>query len=261
MKKYLLIAFLFASFIGKAQYSGDKDLSLRAIKSLSTDSLFVYRDTTIAVLDLSYHQWSSDGATWRKSYTLGDRYLRISNNAKNTWATIDLYDRYWVNSGSTIYNNQTYGTRVLIDTTNVTGNFDLYVRGNTSSKQYFLRGDTLSLKNVYSGSGVNGYVLTKNGSTATWQPQSGSGGSTARNVGVDGVGVFEDSLLTELQFRNIAPLDTTINVMLEDSTIYISWDGTGRVLTAGIGLSEDGVVTLTTLVQVSPTILEAHTLI
>lgn len=239
MKKYLLIAFLFISYLSHAQI-GDKDISLRAIISLSTDSLFIYRDTIISVLDLSYNEWSSNGSTWRKNYVLGDRYMRISNDAKHTWVTIDLYDRYWVNSGSTIYNNQAYGTKVLIDTTGVIGNYDLFVRGNTSSKQYFLRGDTLSLKNVYAGSGVNGYVLTKNGSTATWTPQAGSSGNTARNVGVDGYGVFEDSLSTELQFRNIASADTSINVTLEDSTIYISWDGTGRVLTAGVGLSGGG---------------------
>lgn len=227
-----------SSYNGYSQ--GDYDKILKARDTLFTQGEFTYRDTTIDVLDLSYHLWSADGVTWRKNYVLGDRYVKFSNDVKNTYATIDLFDRYWVNSGTSIYNNQTYSTTVLIDTTGVTTTSKLWVNGNMSATDYYYGATRMSLINLFSGAGNDGYVLTRNGNTAQWLPMAGDGGSTARNVGTEGYGVFEDSLLTELQFRNIASADTFMELSLSDSNIYLSWDGSGRILTAGVGLSGGG---------------------
>jgi len=220
---------------------GDYDKTLKARDSLFTQGQFVYRDTVIPVLDISYHLWSADGITWRKNYVNGDRYVKLSNDVKNSYGTIDLLEKYWVNSGATIYNNQSYATKVFIDTMGVTTDSKLWVNGNLSATDYYYGNTRMSLTNIYSGTGTDGYVLTKNGDVAQWLPSAGGGGgSTARNVGMGGYGVFEDSLLSELQFRNIASNDTFIDVSLEFATIKLGWDGSGRQVIAGNGLSGGG---------------------
>lgn len=69
---------------------------------------------------------------------------------------------------------------------------------------------------------------------------AGGGFYTARNVGIDGYGVLQDTTGNDFKFRNIATQDTFINVVLADSTLYLSWDGSGRRITAGIGLNGGG---------------------
>lgn len=169
----LLTVVIIVLWASKGYSQGDYDKTLKAKDTLFTQGKFSYRDTIIPVTDLSYHLWSANGVTWRKNYVLGDRYIKFSNDVKNTYGTIDLFDRYWVNSGSTIYNNQTYATTVFIDTMGISTPSKLWINGNISATDYYYGATRMSLLNIFSGAGTDGYVLKKNGNVAQWLPEAG----------------------------------------------------------------------------------------
>ena len=232
MKKLFFILLAFASITTFAQ-QGDYDTKQRASYAIQTDSLFIYKTDTIPVTDITYHEWSADGLTWRKTHVITDRYLRISNDVKETFAIIDLMGLYpyWLQDGNTIYNNPAYSNSVLVD---------VLTSGNIIADYYFLGADSLSLLNINSGTGTDGYVLVKVGNNAEWQPVASGGGNIARNVGTLGYGVLNDTIGGDFKFRNVASIDTFINVTLQDSSIIVGFDGTGRKVNAGIGLSGGG---------------------
>ncbi len=68
-------------------------------------------------------------------------------------------------------------------------------------------------------SGGNGFVvitpdpITLDVTGTAWSQFSGGGQITASNIGVGGVGVFINKVGNDLQFKNIAAADTTINVV------------------------------------------------
>jgi len=232
MKKLIFIAFMLLSVCVLAQdRNGDYDVSIHARDLLEVDAdTMVSNDTTIHLMDLAYLEWSSDGVTFNKTYTLNDTWMRYSGYNKTSWDTIRFALNLWEVSGDSV---------ILVDDRIVYN--DSIFANFIKSELYFLGDDTLSHENLYNGgNAVSGYVLTYSGDTAIWLPSSTGNRNTARNVGVDGYGVFQDSLLSELQFRNVASADTFIGVTMSDSTIYFTFDGEGRKVIAGIGLSEGG---------------------
>jgi len=234
MKKFVFLAmFVFLSISMIAQ-TGQIDSKIRAKKNLVTDSIFTYRDTIIPVTDVAYIEYSTDGVVWTKDPT-NAQYMRISVDVKNTWNQIDMdaFNVYWEIVGDSL---KPVGAYLLVG--------DSIYGGVVNSDLYKLSGDTLSLDNLYTGgNSVNGYVLTYNGDNAYWTAlPSFAGNAHGRNVGVDGYGVYHDTIGSELQFRNVASGDDFIDVSLVDSTIYFSWDGTSRTIFAGVGLSGGGVL-------------------
>lgn len=227
----LLLTALFISSIAIGQTRlGDYDVSIHAKEVLEIDAdSVVVQDTSTFPLDMSYIRWSADGAVFRKNYILGDTWMEHSNTSKTSFDTIRFALNLWEVSGDTVK---------LVDDKIVYN--DTIIGDYVQSIVYFLGTDTLSLTNMYSDDGVDGYVLTRDGSTAIWQPSATGNRNTARNVGIAGYGVFQDSLSSELQFRNIASADTFINFSLSDSTIYATWDGEGRNIIAGTGLIGTG---------------------
>ena len=55
--------------------TGDYDQTLRARDTLFTDYHFVYRDTVIPVLDITYHEFSSDSLNWHKAWEIGRAHV------------------------------------------------------------------------------------------------------------------------------------------------------------------------------------------
>jgi len=91
MKKLLTILFTLLATITFAQNVGDYDVVQRARDTLITDSLFKYQGVLIPVLDITYHEFSTTTPyVWKKEYVEGDRYMRFSNDVKETWYIMDL---------------------------------------------------------------------------------------------------------------------------------------------------------------------------
>src|SRR5690606_33568761 len=117
-----------------------------------TDSLFKYQNELIPVLDLSYHEFSVDGITWRKYYTLADRYIRLSNDVKKTWTIVELARQYWSYAGdSAIMVNTDYANRILVDTITAPSNFGAWINGDISGDYYYIGEDSLTHTNMYNG--------------------------------------------------------------------------------------------------------------
>jgi len=83
----VIFALLLFSGIVNAQVV---ERSVEAIEYLQTNYEMIYQGVHIPMLDISYHEWSSDSVTWRKNYVDGDCYLRISNDVKDTWVGINM---------------------------------------------------------------------------------------------------------------------------------------------------------------------------
>jgi len=239
------IIWLVTALNGSTQVS-TLDHNVRATDTLETQNVFIYQDSIIPVLDISYHEWSADGVTWRKNFVSGDSLLRISNNVKNDWVVLDYKNGvtpYWILDGlGNLYTNGELVTNnVGIDTTG--NDFKLDVNGDINMWGYpFISGDSLALDNIYNGaSGQDGYVLTYSGDTAIWMPLGSGYGETniMQNVGARGVGVYDAKVDTMFNMRNIASLTNLLTVTLaSDSTIDL--DLVLKTITAGIGLSGGG---------------------
>lgn len=91
MRKLLIVLLLFISVISKGQ--GVLERTVKATEQLETGANFVYRTYDIPVLDITYHEFSSDNINWRKNYVNGDCYVRFSNTLTNTQAK---HTNWWV---------------------------------------------------------------------------------------------------------------------------------------------------------------------
>ena len=58
--------------------------SVEGIEYIQTNDELIYQGIHIPVLDISYHEFSSDSITWRKDYQPGDCYMRFANTTSNT---------------------------------------------------------------------------------------------------------------------------------------------------------------------------------
>ena len=144
---------------------GDYDQTIRARDALFTDYHFVYRDTVIPVLDISYHEFSSDSINWHKPWAPGDIYIRISNDVKNTWKVlniIDLIDPLWAHEGDNIY-NLNEGTVNVLNSLHVSDSID-------TDNFYFLNGDSLRITWLNATDGSTGDILQNIGGVAYWIP-------------------------------------------------------------------------------------------
>jgi hypothetical protein len=74
--------------------------SLEATEYLQTNDRFIYQNVHIPVLDISYHEFSADSLTWRKTYQNGDCYVRFANTTSNTTnpytSKQGYHDTWWV---------------------------------------------------------------------------------------------------------------------------------------------------------------------
>lgn len=226
-----------------ASSQGDRDITLRAQDTLITDSLLKYQNVLIPLLDVTYHEFSDDAVSWHKAFTIGDIYLRFSNDTKVSWYILDIQTN-WLNDGTNIYTNSSIlSGDVWIDTVDVSG-YKLYVNGDVNADYYFIGEDSLAVDNIFNGGdGSDGDYLQFSGDTSIWVTVApGSGENTMSNVGANGVGVYDSKLGANFQMRNVATGDTFIDVTLNapDSTIDLTWDGTGRNVLAGVGLTGGG---------------------
>jgi hypothetical protein len=92
MRKFFLITFLFISVFAQAQKTGDKTTNVTARDTLKADTEFVYRDTIIPMLDVTYHEFSVDSITWSKEGA-GANWIRFSNKNKNEWDVYSLLEK------------------------------------------------------------------------------------------------------------------------------------------------------------------------
>src|SRR3972149_159466 len=91
MKKLLTILFSLLSGSTVGPDLVDYAVVQRARDTLITDSLFKYQGVLIPVLDITYHEFSTTTPyVWKKEYVEGDRYMRFSNDVKETWYIMDL---------------------------------------------------------------------------------------------------------------------------------------------------------------------------
>jgi len=230
MKKILFLLFIFISVCSYAQKNGVYDVNIHATDSLEIDANFmVSNDTIVPILDVSYFEFSSDGVTFSKDYTVNDTWMRVSNYAKTSWDTIRIQPLLWELSGDSLKPAGDY----LIAGDSIFG-------GEINTNLFLLNGDSLTYENLPTGGGIIGYVATNNGDgTASWQPIPSGNGAYGRNVGLSGIGVYSDTIGSELQFKNIAVGDN-LSISESDSVITIDYDGSSVIVTAGTGLSGGG---------------------
>lgn len=97
MKKVLFILFMLISSLAWSQ--GFVERHLLSTEITETENSFVYRHYYIPVLDITYHEFSSDSVTWRKDYHDGDCYVRFNNYVSNQTDDSPVYhpeDKWWV---------------------------------------------------------------------------------------------------------------------------------------------------------------------
>lgn len=249
MKRLLFLLFFLPIFaIGQNRVPpstksvGDYDQTIRARDTLFTDYHFVYRDTVIPVLDISYHEFSSDSINWHKPWVTGDIYIRISNDVKNTWKVLNilsLSDPLWArDSIGGIYNfANDYDVHVMND---------LNVEDSINTNNfYFLDGDSLKITWLNATDGSTGDILQNINGVAYWMPITSvfdsAGFYDAQNNNIGGVGVWDVTSENVFYFRGIDGSDC-ITAILDDATnrIVIAFDPTCLSVTAGIGLSGGG---------------------
>lgn len=249
MKRLLFLLFFLPIFsFGQNQVPpstksvGDYDQTIRARDTLFTDYHFVYRDTVIPVLDISYHEFSADSINWHKPWVAGDIYIRISNDVKNTWKVLNilsLSDPLWArDSIGGIYNfANDYDVHVMND---------LNVEDSINTNNfYFLDGDSLKITWLNATDGSTGDILQNINGVAYWMPITSvfdsAGFYDAQNNNIGGVGVWDVTSENVFYFRGIDGSDC-ITAILDDATnrIVIAFDPTCLSVTAGIGLSGGG---------------------
>lgn len=248
MKRLLFLLFFLPIFaIGQnkvppsTKSRGDYDQTLRARDTLFTDYHFVYRDTVIPVLDISYHEFSSDGNSWHKPWVEGDTYIRISNDVKNTWKVlniIDIVDPLWArDSVGGIYNLNPGDVHIM-------NSLEVEDSINTNNF-YFLDGDSLRITSLNARDGTSNQILTNINGVAYWMnpafPDS-LGLYFAQNVNIGGHGVFEEQNASYFLFRGVDVDSSFLAISLDNPTnrIVIAFDPTKLSVTAGIGLSGGG---------------------
>lgn len=257
MKRLLFLLFFLPIFaIGQNQVPpstksrGDYDQTLRARDTLFTDYHFVYRDTVIPVLDISYHEFSSDGNSWHKPWVEGDTYIRISNDVKNTWKVLSIMalldttggggECLWArdaNGGIYNYRND-YDVHVM-------NSLEVEDSINTNNF-YFLDGDSLKITWLNATDGTTGDILQNINGVAYWIPITSvfdsAGFYDAQNANIGGVGVWNNTSENVFYFRGIDGDDACITALLDAATnrIVVAFDPTCLSLTAGIGLSGGG---------------------
>ena len=248
MKRLLfLLLFLPIFAIGQNQVPpstksvGDYDQTIRARDTLFTDYHFVYRDTVIPVLDISYHEFSADSINWHKPWVTGDIYIRISNDVKNTWKVlniIDIIDPLWArDSVGGIYN-------LNLGDVHIMNSLEVEDSINTNNF-YFLDGDSLRITSLNARDGTSNQILTNINGVAYWMnpayPDS-LGLYFAQNVNIGGHGVFEEQNASYFLFRGVDVDSSFLAISLDDPTnrIVIAFDPTKLSVTAGIGLSGGG---------------------
>lgn len=248
MKRLLfLLLFLPVFAIGQNQVPpstksvGDYDQTIRARDTLFTDYHFVYRDTVIPVLDISYHEFSADSINWHKPWVTGDIYIRISNDVKNTWKVlniIDLIDPLWARDGDNIYNLND-GTVNVVNSLHVSDSID-------TDNFYFLNGDSLRITWLNATDGSTGDILQNIGGVAYWIPLTSvfdsAGFYDVQNINSEGIGVWNNTNENIFYFRGVDVDSSFLAIDLNDEnhTIVIAFDPTNLSVTAGIGLSGGG---------------------
>ena len=243
--KYILATLLVMLSIVSVAQVGKYEPNLHARDTLETDANFIVAmDTLVPILEVSYHQWSADGVTWSREYTLGDRYIRLSNDVKHTWVEVDLLDRYWVlGTDSAIYVNTDYANRILVDTTSAPENFNIFTTGDIGGDYFFLGADSLTHTNMYNGGvGSDGYILTFSGDTAIWQPIGSGFGEVniMQNAGTRGMGVYDNKVDSMFNMRNIASSTSMLTVTLNEADSVIDLDLALKTITAGTALTGGG---------------------
>ncbi|ANS04919.1 hypothetical protein [uncultured Mediterranean phage] len=212
--------------------TGDYDVNITAKDTLETETEFVYQDSVIEVLDLTYHEFSVDSVVWTKDHT-GANWVRFSNKHKTDWwvLPISVFTQYWTVSGDT-----------LTPSVNILVGLDSLYSATINAQTYYVDGDTLSITNIYPGDGSDTYVLTFEGDSAVWKPLGTGYGETniMNNAGLRGVGVYDSKVDTMFNMRNIASLDPILIVTLDAADSVIDLDLALKTITAGVGLTGAG---------------------
>ena len=220
---------------------GQIDDVMHATDTTITDNVFEYHDTIIPVLDLTYHEFSSDKISWHKQYALTDNYVRFSNDVKNSWWVLDLRDDpplWLISSDSSAYLNPDKNVDTVL--------FDVPITStsNIDAAYYFI--NSLSLTNIYNGDNnpiQDGYILVHRGDTARWEPAAAGVGQTnlAANVGTRGVGVYASKEDSTLNFNTLYSTNDLLGITLgSDSIINFNVDLSSIDVTAGVGLIGGG---------------------
>lgn len=93
----LLVIFLLFSGVVDAQIV---ERNIEATEYIQTNDEFIYQTVHIPVLDITYHEFSSDSLTWRKDFQEGDCYVRFANTTTNTTnpytSKQGYHDDWWV---------------------------------------------------------------------------------------------------------------------------------------------------------------------
>jgi len=248
--KRLLFLLLFIPVIGFGQAVvspstltvGDYDRNLMARDTLFSQSYFAYRDTIIPVLDVTYHQFSSDSINWHKLWVTGDNYIRVSNNVKYNWKVLkilDLLDPLWKrDTHGGIYNTNVYDVHVM-------NSLEVEDSINTNNF-YFLDGDSLRITKLNATDGVSGDILQNINGKAYWIPITqvfdSAGFYDAQNGNHEGIGVWNNTTDNVFYFRGIDVDSAFMAISLNntDHTIVLAFDPTKLSVTAGIGLGGGG---------------------
>jgi len=88
-----LIVLIFTVMVVTAHGQGVLERKVKATETLETGVSLVYRNYDIPLLDVSYHEFSSDSVTWRKNYQNGDCYVRFANTVDNS---VTKHPSWWV---------------------------------------------------------------------------------------------------------------------------------------------------------------------
>lgn len=84
MIKRAFLALVGLLLFAEVYSQGVVERTVTGIDRVTTEADFYYRGTNIPVLDITYHEFSADGNTWRKGYVSGDCYVRFANTTNNS---------------------------------------------------------------------------------------------------------------------------------------------------------------------------------
>jgi hypothetical protein len=105
-KPYKLILALFTALLlsGGVFGQGFVERHIKGTEDVETNLHFIYQGVHIPVLDQTYHEFSADSLTWRKSYEEGDCYIRFNNYTDNSVNPYTGYEGYHPDSGWWVFN-------------------------------------------------------------------------------------------------------------------------------------------------------------
>ena len=233
MKKYVLI--IFAAIFSISCMAQDRDGTMTIDDTLFVSNVFEYQDSIIDMHDITFHQFSTNGSDWTKD-TTGANWVRFSNQNKSNWWLLpySAFENYWTVTNDTL--QVINGYVVDVDSLNVNDyiNTLLYKQG----------GDSLAIEDLDGSGGTEGQVAINRSGKPVWEdfPAGTGETNTMENSGTSGVGVYDNKAGVKFNMRNIATIDTFIDVDLNaaDSTIDLSWDGSGRYVATSVMLTGGG---------------------